>query len=237
MWPPYHTPRPLVFFYRRPSPLFDRLVAEVTTAKLPLFPYPVEGEDPWRALPCLAPLGLAGVLLAEALSPPEGVRLEPEAREAGVLDLLVPGTSGLLGQFTEGVGLERFLAAHFPGARALWLGPLRPALAPFLRPLGQVSVAGGSFAEGDSFLAHLPERARGHVVLRREEVQAVALKADLILFSGGRLPLDSLQPFHALLALASLDRGVWELVKVVYGLEDLLTYQVRVVLETLGYPL
>ncbi|MFX5306121.1 hypothetical protein ABTC94_20110, partial [Acinetobacter baumannii] len=59
----------------------------------------------------------------------------------------------------------------------------------------------------------------------------------LILFSGGRLPLDSLQPFHALLALASLDRGVWERVQVVYGLEDLLTYQVRVVLETLGYPL
>ncbi|WP_018110329.1 hypothetical protein [Thermus igniterrae] len=237
MWPPYHTPRPLVFFYRRPSLLFDRLVAEVAAAKLPLFPYPVEGEDPWKALPCLAPLGLSGMLLAEALPPPEGVRLEPEAREAGVLDLLVPGVAGLVGQFTEGVGLERFLAAHFPGARALWLGPLRPALAPFLRPLGQVSVAGASFAEGDSFLARLPERARGHVVLRGEEVQAVALKADLILYAGGRLSLDNLQPFHAFLALVPLDRALGERVQVVYGLEDLLAYQVRVVLETLGYPL
>lgn len=241
MRPEYQKVRPLAFLHRVPSPLFDRLVAEVATARLPLFPYPVEAQDPFALFPCLAPLGLAGAVLAEALPPPKdlapSLSLEAEALEAGLLDLVVPRVGGLMGQYTEGVALERFLSAHFPGARGLWLGPLRPSLAPFLRPLAQVSVVAKSFAEGDSFLAHLPERARGDVVLRREEVQAVALKADLILFSGGRLPLDSLQPFHALLALASLDRGVWERVQVVYGLEDLLTYQVRVVLETLGYPL
>ncbi|MCS6867392.1 MAG: hypothetical protein NZ846_09225 [Thermus sp.] len=236
MWPPYHQPRPLVFFYKKPSPLFDRLVAEVTTAKLPLFPYPVETENPWAALPCLWPLGFAGAVLAEALPPPEGVRLEAEAQAAGLMDLAVPGAKGLWGQYTEGVALERFLAQHFPGAKALWLGPLRPALAPFLRPLAQVAVAAGSFAEGDSFLARLPERARGPVVARAEEVQALALRADLLLYAGGRLSLEHLQPFHVLVALVPPDRGVWERVQAVYAPEDLLGVRVRVILEGLGYP-
>lgn len=237
MRPEYHSTRPLVFLYRKPSPLFDRLLAEVAAARLPLFPYPVEGEDPWKVLPCLAPLGLAGMVLAEATPPQEGLRLEPEAQAAGLVDLVVPGVGGAVGQYTEGVALERFLALHFPGAKGLWLGPLRPSLAPFLRPLGQVSLAAESFAQGDSFLARLPERARGHVALRREEVGALSLQADLLLYAGGRLPLEHLQAFHALLALAPVDRGVYERVHAVHSLEDLLAFQVRAVLEGLGYPL
>lgn len=236
MRPEYHKTRPLLLLHRRPSPLFDRLVAEVAAARLPLFLYPVEVEDPWKALPCLAPLGLAGAVLGEALPPPEGVRLEAEAQAAGRVDLLVPGPGGLTGQYAEGVALERFLALRFPGAKGLWLGPLRPSLAPFLRPLGQVSLAAESFAEGDSFLARLPGRARGHVALGRGEVAALALQADLLLYTGGRLPLEYLQPFHALLALSPVDRGVYERVHAVYPLEDLLPFQVRVVLEGLGYP-
>ncbi|WP_105317033.1 hypothetical protein [Thermus tenuipuniceus] len=244
MRPEYQKVRPLVFLHRKPSPLFDRLVAEVATSRLPLFPYPVEvkvAQDPLALFPCLAPLGLAGAVLAEALPPPKdlapGLSLEAEAREAGLLDLVVPRVGGLMGQYTEGVALERFLSAHFPGARGLWLGPLRPSLAPFLRPLGQVSVVALSFAEGDSFLARLPERARGYVALRREEVAALALQADLLLYAGGRFPLEHLQPFHVLLALAPVDRGVYERAHVAYSPEDLLAFQVRAVLEGLGYPL
>jgi hypothetical protein len=239
--PEYQKVRPLVFLHRVPSPLFDRLVAEVATARLPLFPYPVEVQDPFALFPCLAPLGLAGAVLAEALPPPKdlapSLSLEAEAREAGLLDLVVPRVGGLMGQYTEGVALERFLSAHFPGARGLWLGPLRPSLAPFLRPLGQVSVVASSFAEGDSFLARLPERARGHVALRPEEARALSLKVDLLLYAGGRLSLDVLQPFHALVALAPVEKGVWERVQVVYPPEDLLIFRVRAVLEGLGYPL
>lgn len=241
MRPEYQKVRPLVFLHRVPSPLFDRLVAEVATARLPLFPYPVEVQDPFALFPCLAPLGLAGAVLAEALPPPKdlapSLSLEAEAREAGLLDLVVPRVGGLMGQYTEGVALERFLSAHFPGARGLWLGPLRPSLAPFLRPLGQVSVVASSFAEGDSFLARLPERARGHVALRPEEARALSLKVDLLLYAGGRLSLDVLQPFHALVALAPVEKGVWERVQVVYPPEDLLIFRVRAVLEGLGYPL
>lgn len=241
MRPEYQKVRPLIFFHRAPSPLFDRLVAEVATARLPLFPYPVETEDPWKVLACLAPLGLAGAVLGEALPPPQdvapGLFLEAEAREAGLVDLLLPRVGGVAGQYTEGVALERFLSAHFPGARGLWLGPLRPSLVPFLRPLAQVSVVALSFAEGDSFLARLPERARGHVALRPEEARALSLKVDLLLYAGGRLSLDVLQPFHALVALAPVEKGVWERVQVVYPPEDLLGYRVRAVLEGLGYPL
>ncbi|WP_243090434.1 hypothetical protein [Thermus neutrinimicus] len=241
MRPEYQKVRPLVYLERAPSGLFDRLVAEVTTARLPLFPYPVEAQDPIALFPCLAPLGLAGAVLAEALPPPRdlalGLSLEAEAREAGLLDLVVPRVRGLVGQYTEGVALERFLSVHFPGAKGLWLGPLRPSLAPFLRPLGQVSVVAGSFAEGDGFLSRLPERARGHVALRPEEARALSLRVDLLLYAGGRLSLDLLQPFHALVAMAQVERGVWERVQVVYPPEDLLGYRVRAVLEGLGYPL
>lgn len=79
-----------------------------------------------------------------------------EAEKARRVDLLVPAGGGLLGQYTEGVALERLLAQRFPGARALWLGPLRFELAPFLRGLGEVHVAAPSYAEGDAFLARLP---------------------------------------------------------------------------------
>ncbi len=92
-----------------------------------------------------------------------------------------------------------------------------------------------SFAEGDGFLARLPQRARGHVALRREEGAALALKADLLLYAGGGFPLDWLQPFHAVLALASLERGVAERAHQVYGPEEVLDFRVRVLLEALGF--
>jgi hypothetical protein len=96
-------------------------------------------------------------------------------------------------------------------------------------------VGAGSFAEGDSFLARLPERARGYVALRPEEVGALALKADLVIFAGGRLPLDVLQPFHALLALAPVKGKVRERVLEVHGPETLLDFRAKAVLEALGY--
>jgi len=38
-------------------------------------------------------------------------------------------------------------------------------------------------------------------------------------------------------ALAPVEKGVWERVQVVYPPEDLLIFRVRAVLEGLGYPL
>ncbi len=238
VWPLYSKARPLAVVHGGSSPLFHRLVAEVAALRLPLFPYPVEvpsGEDPFGALSCLLPLDFAGMALEEALPPPEEVRLEAEAEAGGLVDLVVPALSGLYGHYTQGLALERLLSVRFPGARALWLGPLRPSLAPFLRALGQVSVVAPSFAEGDGFLARLPQRARGHVALRREEGAALALKADLLLYAGGGFPLDWLQPFHAVLALASLERGVAERAHQVYGPEEVLDFRVRVLLEALGF--
>ncbi|GGM98219.1 hypothetical protein GCM10007092_10020 [Thermus composti] len=230
-------PRPLLLLHRGGTPLFDRLVAEVARMRLPLFPYPLEAEDPWALLPCLRPLGFAGMVLAEGLPPGEGVRLEAEAEAAGLVDLLAVGPGGVLGQFTEGLALERFLSAHLSGAKALWVGPLRLALAPFLRPLAQVSLLAPSFAEGDRFLARLPSPARGHVALRPEEARALSLRVDLLLYAGGRLPLDLLHPFHALLALVPPDPRVRDRVQVVYGPEALWDFRVWAVLAALGYPL
>ncbi|SDE85199.1 hypothetical protein SAMN04488243_11324 [Thermus arciformis] len=235
--PPYAKARPLAVLHRGASPLFHHLVEEVAALRLPLFPYPVEvppGGDPWAALSCLAPLDFAGLALEEALPPPKGVRLEAEAEAGGLVDLVVPGLSGLYSHYTEGLALERFLSAHFPGARALWLGPLRPSLAPFLRALGQVSVVAPSFAEGDGFLARLPPKARGHVALRREEATALALKADLLLHAGGGLPLEWLQPFHALLTLTPPMPGLADRVQQVHGPEALLAFRVRALLEALA---
>ncbi|WP_347241639.1 hypothetical protein [Thermus sp.] len=234
VWPLYSKARPLAVAHRGSSPFFHHLLAQVAALRLPLFPYPVEG-DPFGALSCLAPLDFAGMALEEALPPPEGVRLEAEAEAGGLVDLVVPALSGLYGHYTEGLALERLLSAHFPGARALWLGPLRPSLAPFLRALGQVSVVAPSFAEGDGFLARLPQRARGHVALRREEGAALALRADLLFYAGGGFPLDWIQPFHAVLALAPLERGVAERAHQAYGPEELLGFRVRVLLEALGF--
>ncbi|GAA6734946.1 hypothetical protein YIM1640_21050 [Thermus oshimai] len=234
-WPPYQKPRPLLVVYRKASPLFHLLQAQVAAARLPLFPYPLELQDPFQALPCLGLLDFAGLVLEEALPPPEGVRLEAEAERTGRVDLLLPYPGGLLGQHTEALALERFLSRNYPGARALWLGPLRPHLAPALRPLGQVSVAAESFAEGDAFLARLPKGVRGHVALRREEVQALALKSDLLIHAGGRLSLELLQPFHHLLALTPEDPRLGERVERLHGPEELLDLRVRAVLEGLGY--
>ncbi|WP_337844982.1 hypothetical protein [Thermus sp.] len=232
---PYRKPRPFLVVYQGASPFFHRLQARVAAARLPLFPYPLELQDPFQALSCLRLLDFAGLALEEALPPPEGVRLEAEAERAGRVDLLLPYAGGVLGQHTEGLALERFLSRNYPGARALWLGPLRPHLAPALRPLGQVSVAAESFAEGDAFLARLPKGVRGYVVLRREEAQALALRSDLLIHAGGRLPLELLQPFHHLLALIPLDPRLGERVEGAHGPEALLDLRVEVVLEGLGF--
>ena len=230
------TPRPLLYLHRGGGGFFDLLLAQVTRARLPLFLHPVAMEEGWEALPpCLQGLGFAGAVLEEAASVPEGVRLEAEAEKARRVDLLVPAGGGLLGQYTEGVALERLLAQRFPGARALWLGPLRFELAPFLRGLGEVHVAAPSYAEGDAFLARLPAPLRGRVALRPEEVRALVLRVDLLLLNTPRPPLDLAQPYHAALALAPGARAVAERVQLFLGPEDLWSGRVWAVLEGLGH--
>jgi hypothetical protein len=148
MWPPYHKARPLPVFYGKASAFFGPLAAEIAASRLTLFPYPVEDQDPWVALPCLRPLDFAGMVLEEASPPPEGMRLEAEAERAGLVDLVVPGALGLVGHYTEGIALDRLLSAFFPGSKALWLGPLRPGLAPFPPGPGPGLRGGGELRRG-----------------------------------------------------------------------------------------
>lgn len=194
--------RPLVLFYEEKTRLLDPLVQAASLARLPIFPYGVQGVPSRQALLALEELGLLGAVFeppraGESL---EGVRPEAEAQAAGLFDLVYPVRGVLRGQFAFGMALGRALSPY-AGARAFWVGRLLPFLAPFLRALGQVSVLAPSYAEGEGFLARLPAKVRGHVALRAEEAQALALRADLLLYGGGAFPLRLLQPFHTLFAL------------------------------------
>ncbi len=225
--------KPLAFLHRGPSPLYDRLLAEVTRRRLPLFPYPVPMERALPALEALGPLGLAGAVLAEAIPPPPRVALEAEAQLAGEVDFLYPALGGLRGQRAEGVALERFLRGHFAGARALLLGRLSPSLAPFFRPLERLAYLAPSPAEGAAFLARLPGRARGPVLLRAEEALALAPQVDLVVVAG-RVAEGLLQPYHALLALVPLEPALLGQVHAAHDREALWALQVEVILEALA---
>lgn len=208
--------RPLVLFYEEKTRLLDPLVQAVSLARLSVCPYGVQGAPSREALLALEALGLLGAAFEPPLGvsltgkqrpwvfaasePLEGVRPEAEAQAAGLFDLVYPVRGVLRGQFAFGVALGRALSPY-AGARAFWVGRLLPFLAPFLRALGEVSVLAPSYAEGEAFLARLPAKVRGHVALREEEAQALALRADLLLYGGGAFPLRLLLPFHTLFAL------------------------------------
>ncbi len=219
------------------DPFWHHFIAGVEGFRLPLLPYFLEEAPPPEALAGMALWGLAGLGLFPAQSPPKGVRLEAEAQAAGRVDLLWPGPGGVYGQYTLGVGLARFLRDRFLGARALWTGRMRPELAPFLRGLAQVHVLAPSRAEGEAFLARLSPAVRGEVALRREEAQALALRADLVVHGGGALPLWALAPYHHLLLLEAAPTRGLDQVERVYPLEEVFPHRMRALLEALGYPL
>ncbi|MGQ9753145.1 MAG: hypothetical protein ACUVQD_00505 [Thermaceae bacterium] len=224
--------RPLAFFYEDKASLLDPLVQLVSRGRLPLLVYGLRGTPPLEALAQMEALGLLGAVFERAR--PLEVSLEAEAQAAGVLDLVYPVRGSLRGQFTLGVALDRFLSSQ-AGMRALWVGPVQLTLAPFLRALGEVSVYTSSYAEGEAFLARLPRRVRGPVVLRLEEAQALALRADLLIYAGGGpLPLALVHPFHRLLALAEPGDKARGLAGEVVG-EELPFLQAQAVLEALGY--
>lgn len=218
-----------------PDPFWDHLVAAVESLRLPLLPYFLEEAPPPEALAWLGAWGLAGLALGPAALPPEGTVLEAEAQLAGRVDLLWPGPRGVYGQFTLGVGLARLLQDRFRGLRALWIGRLRPELAPFLRGLALVHVWAEGPALGQAFLQRLPPAVRGGVALSPREAQALAFRADLLIHGGGALPLEALEPYHSLLLL---EAGRWrglDRVERVFPLEEVFPYRMRALLEALGY--
>ncbi|KGQ22682.1 hypothetical protein [Thermus filiformis] len=224
--------RPLPLFYQRETRLLDPLVQAASLAKAPLLVYGVRGTPSREALLAMEALGLAGAAFEEA-RPLEGVVPDAEARMAGVMDLAYPVRGVLRGQFAFGVALDRLLSAQ-AGARALWVGRPHLLLAPFLRALGEVSVLAQSYAEGEAFLARLPAPVRGRVVLKEAEAQALALRADLLVYGGGPLPLSLVQPFHQLLALAEPGERARGLAGRSLG-EELPFLWAQAVLEALGY--
>ena len=251
--------RPLAFFYEGKPRFLDPLVQVVSLAKAPVFVYGVPRAPSLEALRAMEALGVLGAafegpglsvfplgsssvvnvapsgsnLVAPARSGLEGVVVDAEGQAAGVLDLVYPVRGVLRGQFAFGVALDRLLSAH-AGARALWVGQLLFPMAPFLRALGEVSVYAPSYAEGEAFLARLPGRVRGQVVLRPEEAQAFALRVDLLIYGGGVFPLSLVQPFHLLLAFAEPGERVRGLVGQTVG-EELPFLWAQAVLEALGF--
>ncbi len=240
--------RPLAFFYEGKPRFLDPLVQVVSLAKAPVFVYGVPRAPSLEALRAMEALGILGAALEgpglsvfpsgsnsvfPARSGLEGVVLDAEGQAAGVLDLVYPVRGVLRGQFAFGVALDRLLSAH-AGARALWVGQLLFPLAPFLRALGEVSVYAPSYAEGEAFLARLPGRVRGQVVLRPEEAQAFALRVDLLIYGGGVFPLSLVQPFHLLLAFAEPGERVRGLAGQTVG-EELPFLWAQAVLEALGF--
>jgi len=182
------------------------------------------GERIEAALAGLCPLGFAGALVdGDDLSRRAvagTAALEPEARAAGRVDALVCDWSGPRGLYLAPLAVAQLLAGTgYPGLRALWIGRPRPELAPGLRGIGRVDVAVGLPADGEAFLAQLSPVVRGDVAVRPDEVRAVAARADLLIYAGGKLPLEALAPYHTLLALAPVPPEAADLVEAVLGPE------------------
>lgn len=175
------------------------------------------GKELKEALFGLCPLGFLGAWVEEELAA-EAARvlalLEPEAREAGRVDAVACGYSGPEGLFLAPRALARLFERRvFPGARVVWIGPKRPELAPGLKGVAEVSLYGGHPREGEEFLDRLPPPVRGPHVFYPHELRPLAQRADLVVFAGGNLPLEVLQPYHTVLALAELPRAAYTLVE------------------------
>ena len=234
--------KPLVVLHQRSSQLLSPLLTATVGHKLPLHAYAAEvGSGLVAALAGLVPLGFAGAVLEDPQLRLDALKLvgalEPEAREAGRVDLVVPEGTRLRGYFLEGVALANLLHRYAFGDRVLWLGPLRPELSGGLRSVARVALVAPSFPEGDAFMARIPSPQRGDVVVGLERAEPLARHSDLILYTGGALPLELLQPYHTLLALQPVPKEPYRLVGQYIGPEELQRFHLSVILEALGFAL
>lgn len=191
----------------------------------------------------LCPLGFEGAFLdgdeITGQAPALLNQLEPLARQVGRVDAVRCGWNGLKGYFLAPQALALLIERHvFPGARAIWVGRLRPELAPGLKGISRLDVAAEVPSKGEAFLAALPMKLRGEVAVREEEVRALAARADLVVYAGGGLPSSLLQPYHTVLSLAKLPSDVVRLVDRVIGHEYFWGHRLALVArELLGLAL
>jgi hypothetical protein len=59
----------------------------------------------------------------------------------------------------------------------------------------------------------------------------------VLLYTGGPLPLEVLQPYHTLLALQAVPTGAYRLIGQYIGPEELQRFHLSVILEALGFAL
>ena len=234
--------KPLAYLHAGEAPFLAPLIGALSSHGVPVVAAQ-PGAALADALRGLCPLGFAGAWIeGEALAAQAREvlgQLELEARMAGRADAAVCGFAGPRGLFLAPRALARvFDRQVYPGVRLLWVGDPRPELAPGLRGAREVSIYAPTPAEGEAFLAALPEALRGQVAVRPDEARALASQADLLVYAGGALPLELLFPYHSVLALSPVPRSVYQAVERV--LEPEYFHAERLLLfveETLGLTL
>ncbi|AEB12046.1 hypothetical protein [Marinithermus hydrothermalis] len=210
--------KPIVVLTEGESQYYAPLLGALTQHDAPYHVHlAAPGEGLAAALAGLKPLGYAGAVLEGARLEREATRLvarlEPEAREAGRVDLVVPEWAGLRGAYLKPQALARLLEAHgFVGARVLWVGAVRPELRLALRGVRLVHAVVENFPEGEALLAALPGPQRGRVAVDETRGAALAREADVVIYGGGRFPLAVLEPYHTFIALEPPPRDAYALV-------------------------
>jgi hypothetical protein len=204
---------------------------------IPLFVYAAQGSA--AAFGSLKALNFAAAILEDlglqALALGELEHLEPEAHQAARVDLIIPENTGNRGYYVEPLALANLLRRYSFGDKAIWIGPARPELIQGLRALSKVSVLSRNFSEGESFLGRLPTPQRGVVGVADVQSEAIAHRADLVIYAGGNLPLSLLQPYHTLLALKPPPPDALRLVSEYIPPEALQHFHLSALLEALGY--
>lgn len=238
----YSTTRPLAVLHQGQSRWYKPLLAVSLRHNLPLFVYTCQpGINLEVALAALQPLNLQGAVLEDpglqALALDAVQNLETEAFQARRVDLVLPEPAGTRGYYLEPIALASLMRRYAFGDRALWLGPIRPELAQGLRSLTKVSVLSRSFPEGESFLELLPIPQRGVVAVTEAQAAVVARQADLILYSGGNLPLTLLQPYHRVIALKPLPPEAMRQISGLVAPEEFQKFHLAALLEPLGFAL
>ena len=229
----------LALIHQRASQWQPVIETAVRGLDLPLALHPAQPGS-WlpQALAGLAPLGLLGALIEEPELQREAASLvqhhESEVRQGGRTDLVVVERTGLRAYYMEPLALAALLNEFFLGQNLLWIGPPRLELVQGLRSVRGVSVATPLPVDAETMMARVPAAQRGHHGVL-SQAAGLSRTADVVVFAGGSLPLEALQPYHTLLALQAPPRESLRLVGQYLGPEELPARQLSLALEVLGY--
>lgn len=193
-----------------------------------------------QALSGLGPLGFRGALIEHPAHQQQAVglvaALETEAQMASRCDFVLPERLGLRGYYLEALALSRLLLDYCSGLNLLWLGQARPELALGLRGPKQVAVAAPLPSEAEALMSKIPHSQRG-LLTPLAQAQVLSRRADVVLYTGGKLPLEALQAYHTLIALVEPPKEALRLVGQYLGPTELPKYLLSQALEALGHPL